>query len=59
MAKAHLYEWTYKPSHIHLGLGVFWRGFGVHWGTCKAGPNSEHNGGHSQKTQDTTRGTRL
>jgi len=21
----------------------------VYWGTCKAGPNSEHNGGYSQK----------
>ena len=21
----------------------------MYWGTCKAGPNSEHNGGHSQE----------
>ena len=34
---------TYKPAHIHLG------DWGVFWGTCKAGPKSEHNGGHSPK----------
>ena len=37
---------SYKPAQIHLGdFGGDW---GVYWGTCKAGPNSEHNGGHSR-----------
>ena len=38
---------SYKPAHRHLG--DFGGDCGVDWGTCKAGPNSEHNGGHSQK----------
>jgi len=30
---------TYKPAHIHLwDFGGDW---GVYWGTCKAGPNTE------------------
>ena len=40
------HTWTYKPAHMRLwNLGGDW---GVYWGTCKEGPNSEHNG-HSQK----------
>ena len=40
-------HFIYKPTHIHLGdFGGDW---GVYWSTCKAGPNSEHNGAQSQE----------
>ena len=43
---------TYEPAHMqpaHTHPGDFGGDWGVHWSTCKARPNSEHNGGHSQE----------